>query len=65
MRMHACLHTHAGPYALLVKRQTFQTYKMKTAIPNKFKMTREEAIKCVVDNVRADPRAGAWAGNTR
>jgi phosphonopyruvate decarboxylase len=34
-----------GPYALLVKRQTFSPYKLKSAEENNYPMTREDALK--------------------
>ena len=40
-----------GPYALLVKRQTFTSYKMKSVSPNVHSMTREAACAAVLDRV--------------
>lgn len=43
-----------GPYAFLVKRQTFTSYKLKNMEPNRFSMTREQACRAIIDNV------GSW-----
>lgn len=39
-----------GPYALLVKRQIFSPYKLKKSGMD-FPLTREDAMKLVVDNL--------------
>lgn len=39
-----------GPYAFLVKRQTFTKYGMKKIEPNNYKLDREAALKVIVDN---------------
>jgi len=44
------LETRRGPYAFLVKRQTFTPYKMKTVEPNTMSINREAALKLIVDN---------------
>jgi len=44
------LENRKGPYAFLVKRQTFQPYKMKTVEPNIMTINREAALKLVVEN---------------
>lgn len=41
-----------GPYCLLVKRQTFLPYRMKKKEPE-FLMSRESAMKVIVDNMSA------------
>ena len=43
-----------GPYALLVKRQTFTSYKLRSLQPNVHEMTREQACGVLLD------RTGAW-----
>ena len=40
-----------GPYALLVKRQTFMPYKLKLQKAIDFPMTREAAVQKIVDNL--------------
>lgn len=41
-----------APYAFLVKRQTFAPYKLKKGpAPEEFVMTREDAMKVVIDNL--------------
>ena len=42
------MRNRSSPYALIVRRQCFVHYDIKTEIPNNFKLTREEAIQCVV-----------------
>ena len=43
------MQTSKGPYCLLVKRQTFLPYKLQ--LPEaRFILTREESLKCIVDN---------------
>lgn len=41
--------TRQAPYALLVKRQAFEKYNLKSISPNTMKMSREEAIDMVID----------------
>lgn len=45
------LDTRKGPYAFLVKRQTFTAYKMKQPLksPEEFAFSREEALNLIVD----------------
>jgi len=42
------LEKRQGPYALLVKRQTFTPYKMKNIEPNQYEVSREGALKLIV-----------------
>jgi len=42
------LKKRGGPYALLVKRQTFTSYKLKSVEPNTHQLSREEALKLVL-----------------
>eukprot|EP00455_Lapot_gusevi_P018152 TRINITY_DN1984_c0_g1_i1.p1 TRINITY_DN1984_c0_g1~~TRINITY_DN1984_c0_g1_i1.p1 ORF type:complete len:440 (+),score=174.68 TRINITY_DN1984_c0_g1_i1:86-1405(+) len=48
------LEKRSGPFALLVKRQTFTPYKMTTVLPNSFELTREAALRVMVD------QTGPW-----
>lgn len=48
------LEKRPGPYALLVKRQTFTPYKMKSKAPDQYQLKREEAIKLMVQ------QTGPW-----
>lgn len=41
----------AGPAALIVKKRTFEPYQMHKHDDSRFELTREEAIKKVVDNL--------------
>jgi phosphonopyruvate decarboxylase len=38
-----------APYALVVKKDTFEKYSLKKEIKNNYSLSREDAIKCVVD----------------
>lgn len=40
-----------GPYAFLVKRQTFTSYKLKNLEPNRHQLTREQALRHIVNEV--------------
>lgn len=40
---------HKTPYALLVKKGSFETYKLKKAVKNTCKLSREEAIKLITN----------------
>lgn len=39
------------PYALIVRKGTFDKYKLNTQIENPYPLSREEAMKCVVDHL--------------
>lgn len=45
------MQSRKGPYALLVKRQTFTPYKLKNVAPNEQALSREEAIKHIVSGL--------------
>ncbi len=40
-----------APYALIIKKGTFETYKLQNNTFNNYEMTREDAIKIIVDNL--------------
>ncbi|WP_160687366.1 phosphonopyruvate decarboxylase [Clostridium sp. C2-6-12] len=42
------------PYALVVKKDTFEEYKLKNNIVNNFEMTREEAIETIINNMSGE-----------
>lgn len=42
------------PYALVIKKDTFEEYKLKNNIMTDFEMTREEAIEAIVNNMKND-----------
>jgi phosphonopyruvate decarboxylase len=48
------LERRQGPYAFLVKRQTFTSYKLKSIEANRFSLSREDALRLVVD------ATGSW-----
>lgn len=39
------------PYAIIVKKGTFDKYKLQTKAVNPYTLSREDAMKCVVDNI--------------
>ncbi len=41
----------SSPYALVVRRGTFAAYDLKSRPPNPYSMTREEAVKLLVDHL--------------
>eukprot|EP01006_Ploeotia_vitrea_P047483 TRINITY_DN67133_c5_g1_i1.p2 TRINITY_DN67133_c5_g1~~TRINITY_DN67133_c5_g1_i1.p2 ORF type:complete len:306 (-),score=171.33 TRINITY_DN67133_c5_g1_i1:894-1811(-) len=43
------METRGGPYALLVKRQCFSKYKLKSLEPNTRELSREEALRVLVN----------------
>ncbi len=42
------LNTRKGPYAFLIRKQTFSQYKLKNVTPNAHHVSREEAIRLIV-----------------
>jgi len=46
------LENRKGPYAFLVKRQTFTSYKLKSKEPDNLSVNREQALKLVVDSCK-------------
>lgn len=42
----------SAPYALVVRRGTFETCKLKNKINSQFELSRENAIKLIIDNLR-------------
>lgn len=48
------MQTRACPYAFLVKRQCFTSYKLKSKEPNRFTVNREEALRLMLEHI------GAW-----
>lgn len=42
------------PHAIVIKKGTFGPYKLQTKVANTNPVCREEALKCVVDNIPAD-----------
>lgn len=39
------------PHAIIIRKNTFGPYKLQTKVPNENPVCREDAMKCVVDNV--------------
>lgn len=42
------------PHAIVIKKGTFRPYKLKTKVPNDNPVCREDAMKCVVENIPND-----------
>lgn len=42
------------PYAIVVRKDTFGKYSLKNKVTNPFAVSREEAMKCVIDHLPAD-----------
>ncbi len=53
-----------SPIAIVVKKNTFEPYKLKTQIKTSFDLNREEALKCVVDNLSEDDIVVSTTGKT-
>jgi phosphonopyruvate decarboxylase len=43
--------TRQSPYALIVKRQVFNNYKLINQVTNNYPMNREQALKVVLNNI--------------
>lgn len=43
-----------APYALVVRKDTFEDYKLKNEHKTNFELTREEAIKIIVENMNSE-----------
>lgn len=48
------LENRKAPYAFLVKRQTFTPYKLESLEPDNYQVSREEALKAIIEN------SGKW-----
>lgn len=42
------------PHAIIIRKGTFGPYKLRTKVPNDNPVCREEAMKCVVENIPSD-----------
>lgn len=45
------MRTRGGPYALLVRKQTFSPYKLKSRAPNVWTLSREQAIQAITQEL--------------
>ena len=43
------INSKSGPYAIVIKKGTFESYNLKNTGENRFELSREEAIKRIVD----------------
>jgi len=60
----SCALERKTPYALIVKRDTFEHYDSTTIDKRKCTMTREEAITVLLDNLRGDELIVSTTGKT-
>eukprot|EP00754_Rhynchopus_humris_P046474 Rhum_TRINITY_DN600_c0_g1::Rhum_TRINITY_DN600_c0_g1_i1::g.1960::m.1960/K09459/E4.1.1.82; phosphonopyruvate decarboxylase len=54
--------TKSSPYALLVSKGTFEAYKLQTVVKTDYEMSREEAIKTVLDNISEEAAVVSTTG---
>ena len=53
-----------SPFALIVKKNTFNSYKIEKKDTNKFEMSREQALKYIIDNLNDDDIVITTTGKT-
>lgn len=54
----------SGPFALIVEKDAFESYELKTKIKTAFQLSREEAIKKIVDELSKDDIIVSTTGKT-
>lgn len=52
----------ARPYALIIKKGTFGKYKLQNEAVNTYSLSREYAMKCVIDNISSDSAVVSTTG---
>ena len=52
------------PYALVIRKGLFESYKLKAKVSNSYQLMREEAIKKIVDNLTGDEIIVSTTGKT-
>jgi len=60
----SCMHTDNSPYALIVRKGTFESYTLKTIEQTSFDLTREEAIKLVISSLEPEDIVVSTTGKT-
>lgn len=55
---------HNQPYALVVRKGLFESYKMKTTIQNSYTLMREDAIKQIVEKLSGNEMIVSTTGKT-
>lgn len=60
----AHISTNNQPFALVVRKGLFESYKMKTIIENGYSMMREEAIQQIVEKLSGDEMIVSTTGKT-
>lgn len=52
----------ARPYALIIKKGTFGKYRLQNEAVNTYSLSREDAMKCVIDNIPSDSAVVSTTG---
>lgn len=55
---------HEAPYAIVVRKDTFETYKKRKLVPDKYAMDREEAVQALAANLTDDDVVVSTTGKT-
>lgn len=63
-RAYEYMNENNEPYALVIKSGTFNDYSLKDNFEEKFDLTREEAIKCILSNIKEDSAIVSTTGMT-
>ena len=58
------LRDNNSPYALIVKKDTFEKYSLQNKATNNYPVSREEAIKCIVDALLPEDVVVSTTGKT-
>jgi phosphonopyruvate decarboxylase len=53
-----------GPIAFVIRKNTFETYKLQNVVETNFDMTREDAIEIIVDSLNRDDIVVSTTGKT-
>jgi len=56
--------SNSGPVAIVIRKDTFETYKLQTNIEKNFEMTREDAIKIIIDSLENHDIVVSTTGKT-
>lgn len=60
----AHMNTNKGPYALVVPKGIFDTYKFKNPVVNDYDLSREEAIELIISNIDSSSAIISTTGKT-
>lgn len=53
-----------SPYAFVIKKGTFSSYKLKSKLMNNYKLNREEALKAIISNIKDNSAIISTTGKT-